>query len=134
MIHARSRGSVLTLALVMMLVVFSLAASLLSLAAARCRAMARESRRAQALALAESAVALVQVKLSAGQPTSSLAGSLSTGRYSATVAAAGPGRAVVKAAGEPPALVGGPVTVTIETTLVRRGGRWRVSAWREVGP
>jgi Tfp pilus assembly protein PilX len=133
MTRSRSRGSVLTLCLVMMLAVFSLAGSLLAVAAARCGAIARESRRAQALALAESAVAVAQARLTAGQPPSPVSGSLSTGRYSATAVATGPGRVVVEAVGEPPPLVGRPVTVTVETTLVRRGEHWRVWAWREVG-
>jgi len=132
--RARSRGSVLALCLVTMLLVFSLAGSMLAVAAARCGAIARESHRAQALALAESAVAIAQVGLAGGEPAAPIAGSLSTGRYSASVTRTGDGRVVVKAVGEPPALVGGPATVTIEATLVRQGGRWRISAWREVEP
>jgi len=128
------RGSVLTLCLVMMVVMLSLAGSLLAVAAARCGSIARETRRAQGLALAESAVAVAQVKLATGQPVSAIGGSLSTGRYSATVAASEAGRVVVRAVGEPPPLVGRPVRVTIETTLVRRGKGWQVWAWREVGP
>jgi type II secretory pathway pseudopilin PulG len=133
MTRTRCRGSVLALCLVMMLVVFALAGSLLAVAAARCGSIARESRRAQALALAESAAAVAQAKLTAGQPPSPVAGSLSTGRYSATIVSSGPGRIVVKAVGDPRPLVGGPVSVAIETTLTRRGERWQVAAWREVG-
>lgn len=134
MIRPRSRGSVLALCLVTMLLLFSLTGSLLALAAARCRAIARESRRAQALALAESAVAEAQARLAGSQPALSVSGELSTGRYSATIARPEDGRAVVRAVGQPLALVGGAGTVTIETTLTRRGGRWRMTAWREVEP
>ena len=134
MTRSGSRGSVLVLGLVMMLLLFSLTGSLLALAAARCRAIARESRRAQALALAESAVAVTQARLAAGQLSSSISGTLATGRYSAQVTRTGDGRAMVRAVGKPRALVGGAGIVVIETTLARRGGRWRISAWREVQP
>jgi Tfp pilus assembly protein PilX len=119
MSRPRSRGSVLALSLVMMLLTFSLVGSLLAVAAARCRAIARESRRAQALALAESAVSVAQARLAAGQPLS-------------PVTRTERGRVVVKAMGTPLALVGGTGTVTIQATLARQGGRWRISAWQEV--
>jgi Tfp pilus assembly protein PilX len=134
MTSSRSRGSVLILGLIVMLLLFSLTGSLLALTAARCRAIARESRRAQALALAESAVAAAQVGLAAGELPSSLSGALATGRYSARVTRIGDGRVVVRAVGEPRSLVGGAGAVMVETTLARRGGRWRVSAWREIQP
>jgi hypothetical protein len=132
MSRPRSRGSVLALSLVMLLLTFSLVGSLLAVAAARCRAIARESRRAQALALAESAVSVAQARLAAGQLLSPVSGALATGRYSAQVTRTESGRVVVKAVGTPLALVGGTGTVTIEATLARQGGRWRISAWQEV--
>ena len=130
--RSRSRGSVLALSLVTLLLTFSLVGSLLAVAAARCRAIARESRRAQALALAESATAVAQARLASGQALSPLSGALSTGRYRATVTRTGDGRVIVRAVGEPLALVGGVGVTTIETTLVRQGRRWCISAWQEV--
>lgn len=135
MIPSQSRGSVLALSLVMLLLLLSLTGSLLALAAARCRAIARDSRHAQALALAESAVAVAQARLAAGQPPSAVSGTLPIGRYTATVTCGEAGRAVVvRAVGEPLALIGGAGVVTLEATLVRGAGRWRISAWREVEP
>jgi hypothetical protein len=117
-----------------MLVLTSLASSMLALAAARCSALGRETRRAQGLALAESAVAAFCAEVDAGRAPSQLEGSLPTGRYLATAERADEGHLVLTASGHPLALRGRPVDVKIEATLVRQDGHWRIVAWQEVQP
>jgi Tfp pilus assembly protein PilX len=127
------RGSVLVFSLLMMVFVLTLGASLMAVAAARSTAVARESRRAQGLALAESAVVQAQAGLSAGR-TQPVAGSLATGDYDATVVTQGDGRVRIVAVGRPRPLVGKQLEVKIETVLVKAGNAWRVEDWREVTP
>lgn len=134
MTHARHRGSVLVMCLVAMIVLMSVASSMVALAAARCSALARETRHAQGLALAESGVAALCAEVGAGQAPSLVEGSLPTGRYLATVERAEVGRLVLTASGHPRALRGRSADVTIQATLVRQEGRWRMVAWREVEP
>lgn len=134
MSRPRCRGSVLVMCLVTMIVLTSLTASMLALSVARCDALGRETRRAQALALAESAVAALHAELHAGRAPSPVEGSLPTGRYVGTVERAEKGQLVLTASGYPLAITGRPVEVTIETTLVRHDGRWRIVAWQEVRP
>ncbi len=126
------QGSVLVISLVLMLLVFSLCGTMLAVAAARARASAREARRAQAMALAESAVAATQVALAAGEPAS-VCGALSTGQYSSQVTQAG-GQARVRAVGRAKPLLGEAVTIALDVTLARRGAGWEVIAWRESQP
>ena len=116
----------------MMLFLFSLVASLLGVAAARARAVAREARRAQALALAESAVVAAQAQLDAGRPAAPVTGSLPTGSYAAEVHTAGGGEVRLAAVGRARPLLGEAVEVRIEVTLARRGAEWSVIAWQEV--
>ncbi len=132
--RARCRGSVLVISLVLMLLIFSLSASVLAVSAARCRALARESRRAQAIALAESAVAAEQAALGAGRPAGDVSGSLATGHYSARVSRAGGGQVALTAVGRASPLLGEAVAATLEVTLARRAAGWKVIAWREVEP
>ena len=134
MMLSRARGSVLVVSLVLMLLVFSLGASLVAVSAARCRAIARESRHAQALALAESAVVAAQAALLSGGPAASVSGSLATGEYSAQVTKSGGGQLVVRGAGRARPLLGEAMAAAVEVTLVRRGSTWSVAAWREVMP
>ena len=114
-----------------MLLVFSLSASLLAVAAARCRAMARESRRAQAVALAESGVAALQAALAAGASPAPVEGTLATGAYSARVTRSGAGEVTLRAVGQPAPLLGEMIVANLEVTLARRGREWQVVAWRE---
>jgi Tfp pilus assembly protein PilX len=126
----RCRGSVLVISLALMLLIAALAGSLLTVSAARCRAIGRESRRAQALALAESAVAAVQARLAAGSPAAPASGALATGQYSAQVMPSASGGVTVVATGRAQPLLGETVAAQLEVTLARRG--WQVVAWREV--
>jgi len=128
------RGSVLILSVIMLLLVFSLAASLLAVAGARCNALAKDARRAQALALAESAIAALQARLNAGNVATPLGGVLSTGSYSASAEQAGKGRVKVSAGGKALPLLGRTVEVKIKATLIRKAGRWQMIAWEETEP
>lgn len=128
----RCRGSVLVISLALMLLIAALAGSLLAVSAARCRAIGRESRRAQALALAESAVAAVHAKLGAGSPAAPASGALSTGQYSAQVTPSAGGGVTLLATGRARPLLGETVAAQLEVTLARRGRGWQVVAWREV--
>jgi hypothetical protein len=129
--HA-SRGGVLALSLVVMLFVLTVVTSLLAVTAARARAVAREARRAQALALAESAVAAVQAQLASGVPAASVAGRLATGSYAAEVVTTN--GVQVTGTGTALPLLGESVVVRIEASLRRGGGGWQLSGWREVEP
>jgi hypothetical protein len=129
--HA-SRGGVLALSLVVMLFVLTVVTSLLAVTAARARAVAREARRAQALALAESAVAVVQAQLASGTPAAAAAGTLATGSYAAQVQTTN--GVQVTATGTALPLLGESAVVRIEVSLMRGGDGWQLSGWREVEP
>jgi Tfp pilus assembly protein PilX len=128
------RGSVLVLSVVIMLLIFSLATSLLAVAGARCNALARDSRRAQALALAESAIADLQAKLNMGKFTPLVKGELSTGSYSATAERSSEGRVSVMAVGKARPLIDRAVEVKIKATLTRKAGHWYMTDWEEMMP
>ena len=124
------RGSVLALSLVMLLLVFSLAASLLAIASARCTAITKESRRAQTLALAESAIAAIQTNFKNGQYN--VQGTLATGSYAAQAKMATNDRVNVTATGKALPLIGKTVSVQLNVTLARQGNHWKVIRWQEL--